>query len=58
MKKILTSIAVLGLLLTILPAILLIAGLIKQLPTAHHLMIAGMLLWFAANIPLYTLSRK
>jgi len=44
MKKILTSIAVLGLLLTILPAILLIAGLIKQLPTAHHLMLAGMLL--------------
>ena len=46
MKKILPWISYLGLVLTLLPGILTLKGLIT-IGTHYHLMVAGMVLWFA-----------
>ena len=51
MNRALRKLAIFGLLLTILPPIFLFSGALGSLATVHHLMMTGMLLWFAATIP-------
>ncbi len=51
MNKIFKPLAILGLLLTILPPILLFLGAGISLTTTKNTMFAGMVLWFAGATP-------
>lgn len=51
MKKFYKPLAILGLVLTVLPPILLFVGIIGSLETVKTIMFVGMILWFAAAIP-------
>ena len=51
MNKFLKPIAIIGLLLTVVPPILLFMGACDCLTTTKNIMFAGMIIWFAAAIP-------
>ncbi|YCM45447.1 hypothetical protein V2O64_05365 [Verrucomicrobiaceae bacterium 227] len=51
MNKFLKPVAMIGLLLTIAPPILLFLGVSDSLATTKNTMFAGMIIWFTAAIP-------
>ena len=57
MNKFLKPLALIGLLLTLAPPILLFVGVMDCLHCVKNFMLAGMLLWFAAAIPWLAFSK-
>ena len=51
MKKFLKPLALVGLLLTVAPPLLLFLGMIDSLASVKAAMLAGMILWFATAVP-------
>ncbi len=51
MNKLFKPVALIGLLLTILPPILLFVGAVDSLPLVKNLMFAGMIIWYIAATP-------
>lgn len=58
MKKFLKTISFIGILLTILPPVLLLAGATSCLHCTKNFMLAGMIIWFSAAIPWLGTSKK
>lgn len=58
MKKFLKPISFIGILLTILPPVLLFAGVTSCLHCTKNFMLAGMFIWFSAAIPWLATSKK
>lgn len=49
MNTLLKPLAIMGLLLTIIPPVLLFLGLMENLQSVKNFMFAGMIVWFAAT---------
>ena len=58
MTQFLKPFAIIGLLLTLAPPILLFLGVIDCLYCVKNFMLGGMLLWFATAIPWLAFSKK
>lgn len=52
MTRLFKSLALIGLILTIIPPVLLFLGIMESLHSVKNFMFAGMIIWFASTPPL------